>query len=252
MKGTENKRQAIIYGVVMLAVFGFTVGIFLMFVPDSPRYSYWIAMGDISLMVIFAGTYLIYDLLLSTRKVRSKIPIAMHIGIGTTVGIFFLVSIAIVMTFLFAFNRSNLDGIFLWVVIGKWLLLLLVISPMWLTVQQGEDESVSQVQSEGERVAMVSILEQALAELRRLRTSSEKGTLEWHVVDELETLRNQIRSRVSQRAVTDAKNETLSKLIDELTNIVSEIGHSSENERKATLMCVQDAISKISREVANL
>ena len=176
----------------------------------------------------------------------------MHIGIGTTVGIFFLVSIAIVMTFLFAFNRSNLDGIFLWVVIGKWLLLLLVISPMWLTVQQGEDESVSQVQSEGERVAMVSILEQALAELRRLRTSSEKGTLEWHVVDELETLRNQIRSRVSQRAVTDAKNETLSKLIDELTNIVSEIGHSSENERKATLMCVQDAISKISREVANL
>ncbi len=62
----------------MLAVLGFTVGILLTFVPDAPRYSYWIAMTDMPLMEVVIGTYLIYNLFLSTKRATSEHSLHEH------------------------------------------------------------------------------------------------------------------------------------------------------------------------------
>jgi len=249
MKRTNNNRQALIWGIVMLAVLGFTVGIFLTFVPSAPRYSYWIAMTDVCVIEVVAGTYLIYNLVLSMGSATSRLPVAMHISIQSTVGIFFAISIAIVIVFLLVFNRSDLDRAFMWLVIGKWVLLLLVVSLLWFAGQEGEEERATLASSRKERVGVLSVVQRALVELRRLPTSSEEGALQRQVVDELETLRNQLRSRTSERPRANNESRHLDDLLNELTSAVSNLRSTPESERKAVLVRVQDAVRKMAQEI---
>ncbi len=252
MKRAGNSRQVLIWGAAMLAALGFTVGVFLTFAPDAPRYSYWIAMADMSLMVIVTGTYLIYNLLLSTKKTTSRLPIAMHIGIVSTVGLFFAASAVIVAAFLVAFNHSSLDRVFLWVVIGKWVLLILAIVPMWSTGQEGEEEKVIQARSGEQRGAVLNRVQGALLELRRLPTQGEEGGLQRQVVDELERLRNQLRSRISARTALNQESWHLDNALDELGAAIGSLDGTPEAERKGVLLRIRECVRKMSQAVDDL
>ena len=130
MKIDYKNQRAMKWGIMILAVLGFTVGIFLTFEPDTPRYSYWISMTDMLMMEVVVEIYFIYNLFLSIKRGTSKLPVAMHIGIGSTIGIFFLATVMIAVAFFLKFNDKEFDPFFLWVVIGKSVLLLLVIIPI--------------------------------------------------------------------------------------------------------------------------
>jgi FlaA1/EpsC-like NDP-sugar epimerase len=249
MKKIDNKRQALIWGVVTLLVLGFTIGIFLELAPHAPFYSYWIAMADVCLMEIITGIYFIYILFLKTKKTTSELPVAMHISMQTTVAIFFGVTIVIDILFLLVFYSSVLSRVFMWVVIGKWILLLAVIALLQFAGREGEEEKETLASSRVERVDVLSAIDRALNELRRLPAGSEKDALQRQVVDELETLRNQVRSRVSARPVADDAGWHLDNLLDELGNSVGSLNSAPESERRGVLLSVQKAVRKMSREI---
>ena len=250
MKKIDNNRQALIWGIVMLAVLGFTVGIFLDFAPYAPRYSYWIAMADVSLMEIITGTYFMYTLFISTKRAASKLPVAMHIGMQSTIIIFFAVSVAIAILFLLVFNSSAFDRVFMWVVIGKWVLLFVVIFLLQFAGREGEKEKETLASSRAERVGILSAVERALSELQRLSTSSEEGTLKQQVVDELGTLRNQLRSRISARPAVDDESCHLNNLLDELGSVVGSLNSAPASERNGILLRVRESVRKMSQEIA--
>lgn len=253
MKKIDNKRQILIWGVVTLLVLGFTIGIFLELAPLSPLYSYWVAMADVCLMEIITGIYFIYTLFLSTKKAKSELPVAMHISMQGTVGIFFGVTIVIAILFLLVFYSGVLGRVYIWVVIGKWILLLSVLAFMQFAGREGEEEKETLASSRVERVGVLSTVEQALGELRGLSTSGEEGALQRQVVDELETLRNQVRSRISTRPAADYPSDDegwhLDNLLDELGSAVGSLNSAPESERKRVLLSVREAVKKMSREI---
>ncbi len=240
---TYNKHNFLIRVAALLAALLFTVGTFLLFAPDVPRYSYWIAMFDVSLMVIAAGIYIIYNYRLFTKNTTSKLPVAMHISIGNTISIFLVASVAIVIIFLLIFNYNYYDPVYLWIVLSKWLLLILVSVAMWFIGLEGE--GVIHSRSRDEEMALFNMVQQTLIEFRQLPSSNESNALQRKIDDDLSGIRNQIRSRVSASQMQDDEYELVINLLNEVRSTISEVSGSPESERLAVFVRIQKAVQKI-------
>jgi hypothetical protein len=103
MKSVDSNQPAYIWFAVLFIIFCFTIGIFLAFAPGAPHYSYWVAMADIALMELFIGTYIIYYLFLAERDDTGKPPVAMHIGIVSTMIVLFVISLIMLILLLLVF-----------------------------------------------------------------------------------------------------------------------------------------------------
>lgn len=240
---TYNKRNFLIQVAALLVALFFTIGAFLSFAPDVPRYSYWIAMLDVSLMVIATGIYIIYNYNLFTKNTTSKLPVAMHTSIGSTISIFLVASVAIDIIFLLVFNYSYYDRIYLWIVLSKWLLLISVSVAMWSIGREGE--GAVHGRSRDEQIPLLNMVQQTLIEFRQLPSSNESNALQRKIDDDLSTIRNQIRSRVSARQMQDDEYELISNLLNEVRSTISEVSDSPESERLAVFMRIQNAVQKI-------
>lgn len=240
---TYNKHNFLIQVAALLVAFFFTIGTFLLFAPELPRYSYWIAMFDLSLMVIATGIYTIYYYQLVTKNTTNKLPVPMLISIGNTISIFLVASVAIVITFLLVFNYSYYDPIFLWIVLSKWLLLILASVAMWSIGREGE--GVVHGLSRDEQIPLLNMVQQTLIEFRQLPSSNENNALQRKIDDDLSAIRNQIRSRVSSREMQDDEYEFISDLLNEVRSTISEVNGSPESERLAVFMRIQNAVQKI-------
>ena len=252
MKITDKNKQAIMWGMMMLAVLGVTIGIFLTFIPEASRYSYWTGMIDLCLMELFSGIYFIYNLYLSTKRQVSKTPVAMHIGIQSTISIFMFVSVAAIVAFLVYFNRYEYDAIFLWGIISKWVLLFLIITPMWFAGQEGEEEKKVQTKSRQERVDILSTVQQTLVALHKLQINNSETKLHHQVIDEVDALRNQIRGWLSSGQIVDNRYDLLFQLVNEFNNSMDESNISQAEECKQTLIRFQKVARKISQEISKL
>jgi hypothetical protein len=240
---TYNKRNFSIRVAALLVALFFTVGIFLSFAPDMPRYSYWIAMIDVSLMVIITGICGIYNFQLLTKKTTSKLPVAMHISIESTISIFLVASVAIAIIFLLFFNYIYYDLVYLWIVLSKWLLLILVSAAMWSIGQEGQ--GVIHGRPRDEQMALLNTVQQTLIEFRQLPSSNESNALQRKIDDDLSAIRNQIRSRVSASQMQDDEYELISNLLDEVRGAISEARGSPDSERLAIFMCIQNDVQKL-------
>jgi len=240
---TNNKRNLLFRVAALLAALLFTIGIFLLFAPDVPRYSYWIAMIDVSLMVIATGISIIISFQLFSKNSTSKLPVAMHISIGSTISIFLVASVAIVFIFLLAFNNGYYDQIYLFIVLGKWLLLFLVLVAMWSIGQEGE--GVIHGRSRNEQMALFNLVQQTLIEFRQLPSSNEKNALQRKIDDDLSGIRNQIRSHVSASQMQDGEYELIINLLNGVRSTISEVSGSPESERLAVFVRIQNAVQKI-------
>jgi len=240
---TYNKHNFLIRVAALLAALLFTVGTFLLFAPDVPRYSYWIAMFDVSLMVIAAGIYIIYNFQLLTKNTTSKLPVAMHISIGNIISIFLVASVAIVIIFVLIFNYNYYDPVYLWIVLSKWLLLILVSVAMWFIGHEGE--GVIHGRPRDEQIALLNMVQQTLIEFRQLPSSNESNALQRKIDDDLSGIRNQIRSRVSASQMQDDEYELISNLLNEVRSAISEVRGSPDGERLAVFMRIQNAVQKI-------
>lgn len=240
---THNNRNLLIQVAALLVALSFTIGIFLSFAPDTPRYSYWIAMIDVSLMVIITGIYGIYNFQLFTKDATTKLPAAMHISIGSTIGIFLIASALIATVFLLVFNNSSFDQAYLLIILGKWLLLILILVAMWSIGQEGE--GVIHGRPRDEQMALYNTVQQTLIEFRQLPSSDESNTLQREIDDDLSTIRNQIRSRVSANKMQDDEYELIRDLLNDVRSTIREVNGSAEGERLADFMRIQDAVQKI-------
>lgn len=242
---TDNERNLIIRGIALLTVLFFTIGIFLSFAPDLPRYSYWISMFDVSLMVLATGLYTIYNFQLMKKNTTSKLPVAMHISIGSTISIFLIASVAISILFILFFNYSGFDQIYLWVVLSKWLLLILVIIAMWSIGMEGK--GIIHGRSREDQIILLNMVQLGLKELHQLPNWNESGALQRKIDDDLTLIRNQIRSRVSAKQMADDEFEQIHNLLLEVRRAISEVRDSSESDREVALLHVQNSIQKISQ-----
>jgi len=238
-----NKRDFLIQVAALLFALFFTVGTFLLFAPELPRYSYWIAMLDVSLMVIATGIYIIYNYRLITKNTTSKLPVPMLTSIGNIICIFLVASVAIAIIFLLIFNYNYYDQVYLWIVLGKWLLLILVSVAMWSIGREGE--GVIHGLSRDKQITLLNMVQQTLIEFRHLPSSNESNVLQRKIDDDLSAIRNQIRSRVSAREMQNDEYEHISNLLNEVRNTISEVNGSPENERLAIFMRIQNAVQKI-------
>ncbi len=244
MKGVNSNLLPLLWGIAILGTVAVTVGIFLTFAPPAPDSSYWIAMGDLCLMEIVTGALLVYNFSMPKGSAL-KVPYAMNIAIETMIAIFFIISVVIDLLFLFL----NSGTIFIWVVIIKWLILLFLIGSMWSAAQEDKEERVVLEQSREERIDVLNVVQQELAELRRLPTGTENGATQRQVIDELELLRNQLRSRTSERTTADNGNLHLRELLDDLVKDINVLRNSPEGDRKTIFTRIQDDTRRLSREV---
>jgi len=248
MKSRNVQQQFIVWSIGTLAILGFTIGLFLTFAPAEPRYTYWVAVGDLMAMEVALAAYSKYSVFASTKKVTTKFPVAMHISIENTIGLFFLLSVIIVLVFLLL-NRAGLDLAFAWIVAGKWLLMILAISLMYSAGQEGIEDVDTLRQSREKKNRMLNTLQQSLTQLRRLPTSSEDPAPLRQVTDELETLRNQVSSWVSSRPASDEQSKYLDNLLEQIASAVNELGASPRLEDKLLLPRIQDAVRRMSGEL---
>jgi hypothetical protein len=73
--------------------------------------------------------------------------------------------------------------------------------------------------------------------------------LKQKVSDELETLRNQVRSWVSARPKTSDENKNLEVLLGKLTSATDELSNVPADGRKPILIKISDAARRMSREL---
>lgn len=240
---TYSKHSLLIQVAVLFTALFFTIGIFLSLVPAVPRYSYWVAMIDVSLMVIVTGVYGIYNFQLSLKNTVNRLPVAMRIGIGSTISIFLVASVVTVLIFFWIFNYSHYDLVYLLVVLGKWLLLILVSVVMWSIVQEGE--GIPHGRSRDEQIALLKVVQQTLIEFRQLSPDSKGSALQRKIDDELSTIRNQIRSHASANQMRDDEHELISNLLNEVRSTIHEISSSPESDHVPGFMRIHDAVQKI-------
>ncbi len=238
-----NNRNFLIQVVALLVALFFTISIFLSFAPDTPRYSYWIAMIDVSLMVIITGIYGIYNFQHLTKNTTSKLPAAIHISIGSTIGIFLVASVAIATVFLLVFNYSSFDQVYLLITLGKWLLLILILVAIWSIGQEGG--GIIHGRPRDEQMALYKTVQQTMIEFRQLPSSNECNALQRKIDDDLSAIQNQIRSRVSANQMQDDEYELIRDLLNEIRSAIREVNGSAEGECLTTFMHIQDAVQKI-------
>jgi hypothetical protein len=69
--------------------------------------------------------------------------------------------------------------------------------------------------------------------------------LQREIDDDLSTIRNQIRSRVSANKMQDDEYELIRDLLNDVRSTIREVNGSAEGERLASFMRIQDAVQKI-------
>jgi len=94
-------------------------------------------------------------------------------------------------------------------------------------------------------MALYNTVQQTLIEFRQLPSSDESNTLQREIDDDLSTIRNQIRSRVSANKMQDDEYELIRDLLNDVRSTIREVNGSAEGERLASFMRIQDAVQKI-------
>lgn len=211
-------RDTLIWTIVTLIIVGTTVALFITFAPANAGYSYWVAMSDVSLVEVIVGAFFAYYYSIGAKKHKTTFPIAMNIGIFSTFIIFS--SIGVVVDIVLAAIRIP-DFVLLWLIIGRWVLLLAVLTPMWFTGKAGIGSQKKSDLSRKRRGGVLSTLEQALANLRNLTIDTNEQASWRKVIDEVETIRNKIRSRASDPAIDDSKEDLLENLVFDLVSITN-------------------------------
>lgn len=252
-KSITSRRYALVWAIGLLVIEGATIGIFLTFVPAVPRYSYWVALIDVLLLETVIGTGLAYYHLIASGQRRTMLPIAMSIAIGSTFSLFSMIGLVIVIVFLVAFNRSDFDPIFLWIVIGKWILLAVTVTIMWFAGKTGQESKQTLEILREKRLKILARMEQALDDIRHLPIDDEERTIYRQVTDDIEILSNKLRSRIfASPQSEDKKEDIIAGLIEKLAEAIGNPVHIREGRIKLILAEVQTVTKKIARELRSL
>jgi hypothetical protein len=142
----------------------------------------------------------------------------MGIGMLSTFTIFSSIGIVIDLVLVLA---GVSDRVVLWQIIGRWVLLLAVLTPMWFVGKTGTDQDKNLDLSRNKRNTIVSNIEKSLNNLRNLRVDSREQAPWRKVIDEVETIRNKMRSRASDTMIDINKEAQIEQLSNELVNITS-------------------------------
>jgi hypothetical protein len=249
-RGAMNRKLVIVLGVIDIAVIIATVGLFLTFRPTEPRYTFWIVLGDLVLFEAFFGAYLIYNLLLTTERRSVAFPPAMHVAIENTIGIFFVINVAIALVFLFAFNRSAFDKALVWVIIGKWLLLATIVANMWVAGHEGMEQKNAIAEARANKKALLAKTRRALNEFRRFNPAgNEENSMKRQIIQEMEILQNLAAGWVSVPVESKENDGALAGLLDQSVSEIGKLMQCPKDDCSAMLLRVQSIIRKTSSEL---
>jgi hypothetical protein len=235
-------KDSLIWAIVTLIIIGTTIGIFVVFAPANIGYSYWLAMSDIVLTEIIIGAYRTYNHMIYSNRHKNNFSIAMGIGMSSTFIIFSSIGIVIDLALVIA---GVSDRVILWLIISRWVLLLAVLTPMWFIGKTGTDQDKSLDLSRNKRNTIVSNIEKSLNNLRNLHVDSKEQASWRKVIDEMETIRNKMRSRASDTAIDINKEAKIEQLANELVNIIS----SAEITPSEAIHYTSITINKITDEL---
>ncbi len=211
-------KDSLIWAIVTLIIVGTTIGIFVVFAPADIGYSYWLAMSDIVLTELITGAYRTYNHTIYSNRHKHTFSIAMGIGMLSTFTIFSSIGIVIDLALVLA---GVSDRVVLWQIIGRWVLLLAVLTPMWFVGKTRTEQDKSLDLSRTKRNTIVSNIEKSLNNLRNLRVDSREQAAWRKVIDEVETVSNKMRSRASDTMIDINKETQIEQLANELVNITS-------------------------------
>ena len=228
-------KDILIWILVIIIIVGTTIGLFVQFAPSNVAASYWLAMSDIAIIEIIIGAYMIYIQSIGAHRHRVSFPIAMNISIFNLFLIFSAIGIVIDIVL----SVTGANTVLLWLIIIRWVLFIAIITPMYFTGKTGTKEgrrlassrnrrvgSTSKVEqvldsSQNTGVSILSSIEQALDNLRNLKVDSKEQSL-WHkTIDEVEIIRNKMRSRGSDPKISRSNEDKIENLVDELVKITA-------------------------------
>jgi len=234
-------RDISIWTIVALIIIGATIGLFITLAPESTGYSYWVVMVDVALVELIVGAYVMYYRLADSAKHKNGSTISISISMFST---FAIVSLLGIFVDILLIALQVADLVILWLIIGRWALLLAIVTPMWFTAQTRIASQKKLELSRKRRTSVSSMLEQVLANLRSLTIDATNHALLNKVIDETETIRNKIHSRASDPALGDSKEDKMEKLVTELASITKNPSSTPEETIKQAGIMI--------REIANL
>lgn len=133
MDSVDPKQTSrIAAGTVVFLILAFTVGVFLAFRPEQPKGTYWITFVDFVLMELAMGILALVGFFRFSAAAGKRGSQAMSISIGSFAGLVFSISFIGDLLFLFVLNSEGWQKTFLWLVVGKWVVLVSISLVLWI------------------------------------------------------------------------------------------------------------------------
>jgi hypothetical protein len=243
-----NNKYSHMTVIVSLVVIILTIGCLMAVGSMVSSSLFWTCLVDIVIMEIIAAIYFIYGINAVNDKFKPKFPLAILISMQYVSGVIFVCGLIVDVLFLVLFNSGNYDVVFLIVTLVRWLVLIVILSILWITGKMGTSETIQLETSMDDRRKMLNKLQQVLSDINHVNLPQEDYAIKQQISNEIETLYNMSRSRLSASS-SKFDNSIFDGLLNELTISTSELLNIPIENRNSELMKIQNILRQMSRNI---
>jgi len=248
----KNGLYAWLIGLIVIVCF--TIGLFISFSPQKALYTYWIVMCDIVLTEIMSFMLMMHFYNYSMNKDKQSIPPAMQISTSYAVGLIMTLGIIVDVVFLSSLNSLNIiffSKIYLWSIIGKWVLAIIISIILLQTVKPTDNVETGDLQNiNNERTKILSKIEISQKVLRSITGKDyDKGKIN-QLIDEVEVIKNRLRTQFKLSSINQLSQLII--FINDYSDKIDSLQTSSKEEVNKNSMEIQSIISKINVELATI